>query len=164
MTTIEHKPEIHLQPRPATIEPVDVQPDLAPAVILSSPKSEVKTVGKKSLTIDLHGAAVDLPPIELVTPGPLPTLSTAKGKKSTGGLCASCFGQKSADKVKKKSVSKAIPAPIEAPKPVEKEEHRDLPTIAEVPSMPSPAADEPILPRVNIDQFRERNFQQNAQV
>ena len=164
-TTIEHKPDIHLEPRPATIEPVDVQHKSTVTVVVPTVKSDVKIVGKKSLTTDLHGAAVDLPDIELVTPGPLPTISATKVKKSTGGLCASCFGAKSAEKIKKKkSIPQPIPVPIEPPKPIEKEEKKDLSPITEVPSSPSPTNEGPILPRVNIDQFRPRNFEKNGQV
>lgn len=164
-TTVEHKPEIHLEPRPATIEPVDVQPESTVTVVVPSTKSEIKVTEKKSLTIDLHGAAVDLPDIELVTPGPLPTISATKVKKSSGGLCASCFGKKSAENVKKKkSIPQPIPLPSEPAKPIDKEEQKDLSPITEVPSVPSTTAEEPILPRVNIDQFRERNLEKNGQV
>ena len=54
-----------------------------------------KTTTTTTTAIDLHGAAVDLPDIQLVEPGPLPTISTSKVKKSASGLCASCFGTKS---------------------------------------------------------------------
>ncbi len=120
---------------------------------------------KKSVTIDLHGAAVDLPAVKLVTPGPLPTLPKTKVKKAAGGLCASCFGAKSAEKKKKEQAAESVPvAPIEPQKPVEKEdeEKKDLSPILEVSPSPSTTVNEPILPRVNIDQFRERNFQKKC--
>ncbi|CAF4411762.1 unnamed protein product, partial [Rotaria magnacalcarata] len=39
------------------------------------------TIQKKRIHIDLQGAAVKLPDIELVQPGPLPTLSIGKENK-----------------------------------------------------------------------------------
>lgn len=167
---IEHKPQVHLEPRPATIEPVDVQAEPAPVVIVSLTKSEEKTVTKKSTTLDLHGAAVDLPKVELVTPGPLPTLSISKEKKTTkvkkpsAGLCASCFGAKSASKKKKEAVSEPVQVPIEPKKSIGQEEKKDLSPIIEVPSSTEKTADEPILPKVNIDIFKERTFQKSTEV
>jgi hypothetical protein len=160
---VEHKAEVHLVPRPATIEPVDVQPEQTP-IVIQSKKTKQITVTKKP-TIDLHGAAVNLPEIEWVKPGPLPTIHITKEKKpikikkSTGGLCASCFGAKAAEKKKKKIVSE----PIEQKKSIE-EEHKDLSPIIESPSLPSTGNDEPILPKVNIDIFKERNFEKTPQV
>jgi hypothetical protein len=168
---IQHKPEIHLKSRPATIEPVDVQFEKTPIVIPLT-KSEPVTVTKKP-TVDLHGAAVHLPEIQLVEPGPLPTLSTPKVKKSAGGLCASCFGVKSAKQKKKESVSKPVQAPVEQKKIGEVEKKEDLPptvtittptSTVESSSLPSATTDKPILPKVNIDQFKERNFQKSAEV
>lgn len=168
--SIEHKVQIHLEPRPATIEPVDVQSEPARIVVPLTRKSEDKTVTKKSVIVDLHGAAVDLPAIELVTPGPLPTLAigkkmkTIKIKKSTGGLCASCFGAKSANKKKKEIVSEPVQAPIEPQKSIENEEKKDLTPISEAPATPATTPDEPILPRVNIDIFKDRTFQKSTEV
>jgi hypothetical protein len=148
---------------------VDVQSEPTPHVIPRT-KSEDKTVTKKPVTIDLHGAAVNLPKIELVEPGPLPTLPITKEKKikkvkkSTGGLCASCFGAKAAEKKKQDIVSETIQtAPIEQKKPSE-EVKKDLTPIIESSPVPSPTTDQPILPRVNIDIFKERNFQKNPEV
>ncbi len=163
---VEHKAEVHLVPRPATIEPVDVQPEKIP-IVIQSKKTEQITVTKKP-TIDLHGAAVNLPEIELelVKPGPLPTIHITKEKKpikikkSTGGLCASCFGAKAAEKKKKKIVSE----PIEQKKSIEEEHKADLSTIIESPSLPSTRNDEPISPKVNIDIFKERNFEKTPEV
>ncbi len=161
---IEHKTHVHLEPRPATIEPVDVQPE-KPSIIIPLTKHEDIIVTKKPVTIDLHGAAVNLPEIELVKPGPLPILPIKKIKKSTGGLCASCFGKKAAEKSKKEIISESIQAPIEQKKSIEKEEKKeDLSPIIEVPSVPLTTIDQPILPKVNIDIFKERNFQKTAEV
>ncbi|CAF1545270.1 unnamed protein product, partial [Adineta steineri] len=110
----ELKTPVHLEPRPPTIVPVDAPIEKVP-IIISPKKSEPIAVTKKP-TIDLHGAAVVLPEVQLVKPGPLPTLSITKGKKSTGGLCASCFGSKSAEKKKKQRHSKTVSAPIEQKK------------------------------------------------
>ncbi|CAF1501450.1 unnamed protein product [Adineta ricciae] len=158
---IEHKVQTHhhhhLEPRPATIEPVDVQPEKTP-IVIPSKKSEHKIVVKKP-TLDLHGASVQLPPIQLVEPGPLPKLPVTKDKKSTGGLCASCFGAKAAEKKKKKVSATLIPAPV-APKQSVVEEKKDEPSplIETPPPAPIIRNDEPILPRVNIDTFKERKF------
>ena len=100
-------------------------------------------IKKKPTHIDLHGPAVHLPELQLVTPGPLPTLSltkekkTTKVKKSTGGLCASCFGTKSAARKSKEVVAEPVPVPIKLEKTIEKEEKKDLSPIVEVPSVPS---------------------------
>jgi hypothetical protein len=95
----------------------------------------------------------------------LPILPIKKIKKSTGGLCASCFGKKAAEKSKKEIISESIQAPIEQKKSIEKEEKKeDLSPIIEVPSVPLTTIDQPILPKVNIDIFKERNFQKTAEV
>ncbi len=130
---------------------------------ISVPIEQRKSIEKEEEKIDLHGASVNLPKLELVEPGPLPILpiKEVKVKKPTGGLCASCFGKKSAEKKKKEIISEPLPAPIEQRKSIEKEEEKKealTPTI-EVPSLPSTVTDEPILPRINIDVFRERNFE-----
>ncbi|UJR35322.1 hypothetical protein I4U23_028083 [Adineta vaga] len=149
----EEKPHIHLEPRSPVIEPVDVQPD-EPPIIVHATKHEESTISKSTpspLTIDLHGAAVDLPEVELVEPGPLPTLPIIKGKhkkskepiakttpttttekpvkikKPSVGLCASCFGAKAAEKKKKEATtSESVKAPIEQSKVVV-EEKKDEP-------------------------------------
>lgn len=143
----EHKVATHLEPRPATIEPVDVQPEPTP-IIIPSTKKEESTVSKvaTAATTNLHGASVDLPEVELVKPGPLPTIPTIsitkekqkkvkkepittekvpKIKKSTGGLCASCFGAKAAEKKKKEATAEAAKAPIEQEKTLEETEKKD---------------------------------------
>ncbi|CAF3379296.1 unnamed protein product [Rotaria sp. Silwood1] len=173
--TIEHEPMIHLEPRSPVIEPVDVQPEKTP-IIVPLTKTDEMIITKKP-TIDLHGAAVKLPDIELVQPGPLPTLSikkkdkTKKVKKSTGGLCASCFSTKAKEKKKQKeSISETIQAPMKQKKITEIEKKEDLPSTVilttqniEPPSLSSTTVNEPILPKVNIDIFKERNFQKSAQ-
>ncbi|CAF2544234.1 unnamed protein product [Rotaria sp. Silwood2] len=172
---IEHEPMIHLEPRSPVIEPVDVQPEKTP-VIVPLTKTDEMTITKKP-TIDLHGAAIKLPDIELVQPGPLPTLpikkddETKKVKKSTGGLCASCFSTKAKEKKKQKqTISETIKAPIEQKKIVQQEKKEDLSStiiittqnIEPPSSSSSTAINEPILPKVNIDIFKERNFQKSA--
>ena len=152
---VEEKHKVHLEPRPATIETIHVQSEPTPIVIPSTKKDE-STVSKTAL--NLHGAPVDLPEIELVKPGPLPTLpklkekhtkpkkpiatekpakveKTPKVKTSTGGLCASCFGAKAAAKNKKETTSEPINAPIEQKKVVEEIKKDDIPAITiETPS------------------------------
>jgi hypothetical protein len=184
---IEHKPIIHLEPRAATIEPVDVQHEQTPIVIPST-KHQESTVSK--VKTSLHGAPLDLPEIELVTPGPLPTLSISKDKHkkpkesivtekspkvkkaSTGGLCASCFGSKAAEKKKKETISETVKAPIEQKKVIEEEKKDDTtpppiiistPTTAEQ-TVPSITDDTPILPDVNIDTFKDRPSHTSAEV
>ena len=161
---IEHKNQIHLEPRPATIESVHVQPEKTPIVIPS--KKTEHTKASKKLAIDLHGAAVDLPPVELVEPGPLPTLPIVKGKKSAAGLCASCFGAKAAEKKKRKkgATSAPIPAPAERKKSTGEEKKQQPSPVTEAPPVLFARSDEPILPRVNIDTFKERNFQNSYEV
>jgi hypothetical protein len=160
----EHKTHAHLEPRPATIEPVDVQPEETP-VVIPLKKAQRPTTTKKT-TIGLHGAGVDLPRVELVEPGPLPTLSTGKGKKSAAGLCASCFGAKAAEKKKSKkgAIAAPIPAPTEPKKSVAEEKKEEPSPVTEAPPAPLLRNDEPILPGVNIDTFKERNFQKSYEV
>ena len=111
--------EQHLEARPATIEPIDVPSEPTPIVIPKAKHDE--SVVSKALD-NLHGASVDLPQVDLVTPGPLPALTlnkektTKKPKKSSVGLCASCFGGKAAEKKKKKGTTNA---PIEPKKTTE---------------------------------------------
>jgi len=118
----------HLEPRPATIEPIHVESEPTP-IVIPKEKHEESTVSKA--LENLHGASIDLPQVELVTPGPLPILTiakekkekptkkpkekTVKAKKSSVGLCASCFGAKAAAKKKKDATN----APIEQKKEVE---------------------------------------------
>ena len=60
----------------------------------------------KKKIIDLHPPVVELPEVQLVQP----TLSISKRKKSSSGnLCASCFGKKSAQKKKKINETAAEP-------------------------------------------------------
>ncbi|UJR10546.1 hypothetical protein I4U23_014746 [Adineta vaga] len=154
---VEHKTSVHhLEPRPATIEPVDVQPEKTPIVIPSRKSNHSKT--SKKPAIDLHGAAVHLPAVELVEPGPLPTLPITKGTKLTGGLCASCFGAKAAEKKKKKATAEPIPVPVESKKSIVEEKKDEVLPIIETPPAPILRNDQPILPRVNIDTFKERKF------
>ncbi|CAF3765097.1 unnamed protein product, partial [Rotaria magnacalcarata] len=174
---IEHEPIIHLEPRSPIIEPVDVQPEERNIIILPT-KTDEMTSQKKRIHIDLQGAAVKLPDIELVQPGPLPTLSIGKenkGKKiktkSTGGLCASCFGKKSKEnKRQKETISETAQAPIEHKKIIEPEKKEDLPSTTivathtnESSALPSIVINEAILPRVNIDVFRDRNFEKGSE-
>ncbi|CAF4381182.1 unnamed protein product, partial [Rotaria magnacalcarata] len=174
---IEHEPIIHLEPRSPIIEPVDVQPEERNIIILPT-KTDEMTIQKKRIHIDLQGAAVKLPDIELVQPGPLPTLSIGKenkGKKiktkSTGGLCASCFGKKSKEnKRQKETISETAQAPIEHKKIIEPEKKEDLPSTTivathtnESSALPSIVINEAILPRVNIDVFRDRNFEKGSE-
>lgn len=154
----EHKVATHLEPRAPTIEPVDVQPEQPPA-IAHAVKHEESTVSKTiapALLQDLHGAAVDLPEVELVEPGPLPTLPTltitkekhkkakepivsttttekpVKTKKASAGLCASCFGAKAAEKKKKETNSETAKAPIEQKKVEEEEVKKDEPPVTAI--------------------------------
>ncbi len=178
---IEHKTITHLEPRAAIIEPVDVQAEPTP-IFISSRKSEESTV-----TTNLHGAGVDLPKIELVEPGPLPTLpiakekhkktkelikteKTPKVKKSTGGLCASCFGAKAAEKKKKEITSETVKAPIEPKKITEEEKKDDEPqpttilTTPTIESSPIPTLSTTTLPNVHIDSFQEPFVEQSLEV
>ncbi|CAF0958978.1 unnamed protein product [Rotaria sordida] len=174
--SIEHEPMIHLEPRPPVIEPVYVQPEKTQTIVPLTKTDEVTKITKKP-SIDLHGAAVNLPDVELVQPGPLPTLSikkqdkTKKVKKTSGGLCASCFSTKAKEKTKQKeTISGTIRAPIEQKKSFEEEKKEDFSSpviiktpVIESPSLTSTTINEPILPKVNIDIFRERNFQKTAE-
>lgn len=166
---VESESHVHLIPRPATIEPVDVQPEVTP-IIIPAKKSEIETMTKKSSTIGLHGAAVDLPSVPLVVPGPLPTIpsltkekSETKVKKSSVGLCAACFGAKSAQKKKKSLASEPVPLPLAQEKFVTAEKQAVVTPITEVQSATT-TSDKPSLPPVNIDQFRERTFPKGAEV
>ncbi|CAF1071080.1 unnamed protein product [Rotaria magnacalcarata] len=149
----EHKSIAHLEARSPTIESVDVQYDATSIVTLLT-KIEEATVSKPIL--NLHGAGIDLPEVELVKPGPLPVIviatkektkkveKTPKVKKSSGvGLCASCFGAKAAEKKKKEAKSENVQAPIEKKKTTEQEKIDDtsktqlLPESTAVPVLPS---------------------------
>lgn len=156
--TEELKTITHLESRPATIEPIDIQVEPSP-IVLSLKKDEPSTVSKTTTTTtaaatNLHGAGVDLPEIELVKPGPLPTISItkekqkkvkepitsekpAKVKKSTGGLCASCFGAKAAQKQKKQGASEVAKAPIEPAKVTIEEKVDSPPPTIEITSTPT---------------------------
>lgn len=124
--------------------------------------TETKDIVKTDLKADesailkplanLHGASVTLPEVELVSPGPLPSIpvtkektkktkkpkeetkqeKTAKPKKSSGGLCGSCFGAKAAEKKKEKR-STTAKEPIE-PNKVEEQTKEDIPTVVITPS------------------------------
>ncbi|CAF1620683.1 unnamed protein product [Adineta ricciae] len=189
----EHKVTTHLEPRAPTIEPVDVQPELAPAIVHAT-KHEESTVSKITTPIllqNLHGAAVDLPEVELVEPGPLPTLTITKEKhkkskepivsttsaekpvktkKASAGLCASCFGAKAAEKKKKESKSETVKAPIEQKK-VEEEVKKDEPPVTtiettaniESSSQPVPTQEAIELSNVNIDNYQERTYQKSSE-
>ena len=151
-------------------ESVMVQSKPAPVVLPPAKTKEISVI--KSPGLNLHAAAVQLPEVELVKPGPLPTFPTTKGKKvrspkkSTGGLCASCFGGKSAEKKKRDVVSTApIPAPLEPKSTTNIQEEQPASSPPAQSSIESSAEpDAPILPRVNIDTFRERTFPKNAEV
>lgn len=154
--TVETVHVEHLEPRPATIEPIHVDAEPTPIVIPTEKHEE--SVVSKALE-NLHGASVELPQVELVTPGPLPTItinkekSTKKSKekpiktkKSSVGLCASCFGAKAAEKKKKKETANA---PIE-----QKKETEDVPEVAATPveineTIPSPVVNEEEVPLVS---------------
>ncbi|CAF3400959.1 unnamed protein product [Rotaria socialis] len=174
---IEHEPIIHLEPRSPVIEPVDVQPEER-NIIIPLTKTDEMTIQKKRAHIDLRGAAIKLPDIELVQPGPLPTLSIGKENKakkpktkSTGSLCASCFGKKSKEnKRQKETISETAQAPIEHKKIIEPEKKEDLSSTTivaaqtnESSALPSIVTNEAILPRVNIDVFRDRNFEKGSE-
>jgi len=153
---LKKKPIVHLEPRPATIEPVDVQAEPT-RIVIPLKKGEESTVLKTTITTtttNLHGAPVDLPQIELVTPGPLPTLSLtkekhkkpkelittekpAKVKQSSIGLCASCLGSKAAEKKKKEITSETVQAPIEQTKVIEEEKQGDVPPVIDVSPLPT---------------------------
>jgi hypothetical protein len=178
---IEHKTITHLEPRSPIIEPVDVQPEPTPIVIPSTKKDE-STVSKTPLS--LHGAPVDLPELDLVKPGPLPTLpklkekhiktkevvvkDAPKVKKSTGGLCASCFGAKAAAKNKKEATSEPTKAPIEQKKIVEEVKKDDIhPTTVELsppPVLPVTNDDSTVLPNIHVDTFQEQTLQKSTEV
>jgi hypothetical protein len=81
-------------------------------------------------------------------------------------LCASCFSVKATEKKKKEIVSETIQAPIEQKKIIEEEKKEDLSPIIELSSstVPLPTIDQPILPKVNIDIFKERHFQTSTEV
>ncbi|CAF4388363.1 unnamed protein product, partial [Rotaria magnacalcarata] len=70
----EHKSIAHLEARSPTIESVDVQYD-ATSIVTPLTKIEEATVSKPIL--NLHGAGIDLPEVELVKPGPLPVIVIA---------------------------------------------------------------------------------------
>jgi hypothetical protein len=186
---VEHKVTTHLEPRPATIEPVDVQPEPTPIVIPSTKKEESTVTKVTTVTTNLHGAAVDLPEVELVKPGPLPTISitkekhkkvkepittekTPKIKKSTGGLCASCFGAKAAEKKKKEAASEIVKAPIEQTKVLEETEKKDdqsptitvpTPTIesSPIPTLSVTTNETTVVPKVDIHTVKERTLEVN---
>ncbi|CAF0810937.1 unnamed protein product [Rotaria sordida] len=149
---VKHKTITHLEARSPTIEPIDVQYEKTSIVVPLTRKTDESTSSKP--TINLHGAAVDLPEIELVKPGPLPTLpitkekhkkpkelgttdKTPKVKKSTGGLCASCFGTKAAENKKKELTSKTLQAPIEQKKIIEEEKKDNIPSTTIISSAPT---------------------------
>ncbi|CAF0954135.1 unnamed protein product [Rotaria sordida] len=149
---VKHKTITHLEARSPTIEPIDVQYEKTSIVVPLTRKTDESTSSKP--TINLHGAAVDLPEIELVKPGPLPTLpitkekhkkpkelittdKTPKVKKSTGGLCASCFGTKAAENKKKELTSKSLQAPIEQKKIIEEEKKDTIPSTTIISSAPT---------------------------
>ncbi|CAF4484805.1 unnamed protein product [Rotaria sp. Silwood1] len=177
---VEHKTIAHLEARPATIEPIDVQYEKT-SIVVPLTKTDESTVSKP--IINLHGAGVDLPKVELVKPELLPTSAvtkekhkktkevtttekTPKVKKSTGGLCASCFGAKAAEKKKKELTSETRPAPIEQKKVIEQEKKDDIPKTTAILSTPTiesipipvlpPRTDEQItLPNVEIDKIQD---------
>lgn len=183
---VEHKTITHLEPRPATIEHVDIQVEPTP-IILSSKKDETSAVSKTTTTAatNLHGAGVELPEVELVKPGPLPTISItkekhkktkepivaekpAKVKKSTGGLCASCFGAKAAQKQKKQTASETATAPIEQTKVSIEEKVDSPPPPPPVETPTTPTVDSSPLPVLSVttdqtlssDTIKEESLQQ----
>ena len=140
---VEENVVTKLEALPIAIESVEVQDESTKAAALTS-DNQPSTLLKPF--INLHGAPVDLPEVELVSPSPLPTLTLtkenskkskeviktekpAKVKKSTGGLCASCFGAKAK---KKETLSETVKAPIDAKK-VE-EENKQAITVESVPA------------------------------
>ncbi|CAF0923551.1 unnamed protein product [Rotaria sordida] len=159
---VKHKTITHLEARSPTIEPIDVQYEKTSIVVPLTRKTDESTSSKP--TINLHGAAVDLPEIELVKPGPLPTLpitkekhkkpkelgttdKTPKVKKSTGGLCASCFGTKAAENKKKELTSKTLQAPIEQKKIIGQEKKDNIPSTTIISSAPTiESVPVPVLP------------------
>lgn len=192
---VEHKTTItHLEPRPATIEPVDIQIEPTPIILSSKKKDEPSTVSKSTTAtaLNLHGAGVELPEVELVEPGPLPTISItkekhkkakepitaekpAKAKKSTGGLCASCFGAKAAQKQKKQAAVVTANAPIEQTKlSVEEKVDSSPPLAVETPTVitASPTIDSSPLPVLSVtadqtvssDTIKEELLEQTSMV
>ena len=166
---------IHFEPRSPVIESSDVQSEPAP-ILTPSIKSQESTIVKRPIA-ELHGTDVNLPNVESAQPGPFSKISmtthkkTAKVKKSTGGLCASCLGGKAAEKQKNETISESVQPPIEQKKTIEQEKEDEVsltkPEIAStIRSLPisSTTNNEPILPKVNIDVFKERDFQNNFQV
>ncbi|CAF3864826.1 unnamed protein product [Rotaria sp. Silwood2] len=176
---VERKTITHLEARPATIEPIDVQYEKT-SIVVPLTKTDESTISKP--IINLHGAGVDLPAVELVKPGPLPTLpitekhkktkavatteKTPKVDKSTGGLCASCFGAKAAEKKKKDLTSKIRQAPIEQKKVIVEEKKDEVPpttailsasTIESIPLpiLPPTTDEQIILPNVETDKIQE---------
>lgn len=185
---VEPKPIVHLEARPDTVEPIVFQSEATPIVIPLT-RSEESTVAKS--LVNLHGAPMDLPEVELVKPGPLPTLPLAKDKtlkskvvstaekpakvkKSTGGLCASCFGAKAAEKKRKAPLSDTVKAPIEAKKEdvvvstlsTTAAVEPAITTVEVTPSevLPSLVNNAAILPAVYIDNFQERHLEQTVEV
>lgn len=170
---IEHKSVVHLEARPPTIEKIEVPEEPTPVVLSSKTKSDETTLSKA--ISNLHGAAVELPEIELNKPGPLPTITITKEKhkkskettktekplktkKSTGGLCASCFGSKAA---KKKDVaSETAQAPIEQEKKNVEEEKKDevSPTSesSPVPVLPPATSETITVPDIEVSKTVEQ--------
>lgn len=190
---VPEKPVVHLEPRAPTIEPVDVQADssqLASSAPLVTRLATIESLEKTKQdatvpkpTVMLHGAPVDLPEIELVKPGPLPVLSIPKDKvkkskepittdkpvklrKSTGGLCASCFGSKAAEKKRKETSAEPTKAPIEKKVDLPITESIATPTIEAVPIPILPLAIDGafIVPDTDIDQYKERTFDKVSEV
>jgi hypothetical protein len=154
---VEHQSIVTSDAQAILIEPVNAQCETMPIVMSMNTGDELTT--SKSIT-NLHGASVTLPDIELVQPGPLPSLSltndkvkkskqattndkSVKTKKSSGGLCGACFGAKAAQKSKKEKISATVQAPIEQTKAIEIESKPDVATVT-VPTI------ETLEPIVNI--------------
>ena len=197
---VETKPLVHLEPRSPVIEPVDVQADswqLASTAPLVARPAEIESLEKKQdatvpkPTVMLHGAPVDLPEIELVKPGPLPVLSIPKDKvkkskepittdkpvklrKSTGGLCASCFGSKAAEKKRKETSAEPTKVPIEKKGLAQDDKKVDLPISGSIATPTIESVPIPILPpaidgtstvlHTDIDQYKQRTFETVSEV
>ena len=89
---------------------------------------------------------------------------TPKIKKSSTGLCASCFGAKAAEKKKKEVTSETAKAPVEQKKVVEEEKKDEILTTPTIESLPPPTDNIITLSDVNIDTYQERPVQQGAEV
>jgi hypothetical protein len=72
-------------------------------------------------------------------------------KKSTGGLCASCFGAKAAEKKKKEATAEAAKAPIEQEKTLEETKKKDEESPLAV--VPTPTVDSSPIPTLSVTTY-----------